>query len=358
MCSFRSFVNVGLHWITVLSLAFVATADDVEPQLRDYMAAAAKNDGFSGAVLVARGGTPLLREAYGKANIELEVPNTAQTKFRLGSITKQFTAMAVLILSEQGKLNLEDPISKHLEYTPLAWEKVTIRHLLMHTSGVPSYTSFPQMMSRTVRLTAPLDDVIATFRDKELEFAPGEKFTYSNSGYVLLGKIIERAARQDYEAFMRENIFQPLEMNDSGYDHNTEILPRRAAGYVKTPLGLSNAPYIDMTWPHAAGALYSTVDDLSRWDQALAAGKLISAESYQALFTPGKGDYALGWFVRDRGGRLEVGHGGGIHGFSTSILRYPADKLCVVVLSNIIPSRCEKIGHDLADIVQGPPQGK
>jgi D-alanyl-D-alanine carboxypeptidase len=356
MARLQPLVNAGLFWFVGLAWGLAVRADDVELQLKKYMAQAAMNDGFNGAVLVAQQGKPLLREAYGQANIELEAPNTVQTKFRLGSITKQFTAMAVLILAERGKLSVDDPIGKHLEDTPPAWEKITIRHLLTHTSGIPSYTAFPLMMSRTVRLPASLDEIIATFRDKELEFPPGEKFRYSNSGYIVLGKIVERAAGQDYEKFLRENILQPLDMNDSGYDHNLEILPRRAAGYVKTPMGLSNAPYIDMTWPHAAGALYSTVDDLGRWDQALSAGKLIGAASYQALFTPAKGDYAFGWFVRERGGRQEIGHGGGIHGFSTSILRYPADKLCVIVLSNIIPSRCEKIGQDLAAIVLGPPK--
>src|SRR5262249_14390446 len=155
-------------------------------------------------------------EAYGKANFELDVPNTVDTKFRLGSITKQFTAMALMILAEGGKLGIDDPVSKHLENAPPAWDKITIRHLLTHTSGIPSYTGFPQMMSRTVRLPASVDEIIATFRDKSLEFEPGEKFTYSNSGYIVLGKIIERASGQDYASFVRQNIFQPLEMNDTG----------------------------------------------------------------------------------------------------------------------------------------------
>src|SRR6185295_547434 len=145
----------------------------------------------------------------------LDVPNVVNTKFRLGSITKQFTAMAVMILAEQGKLAVDDPISKHLENSPPAWEKVTIRHLLTHTSGIHSYTSIPQMMTRTVRLPATLDEVIATFKDKELDFQPGEKFAYSNSGYILLGKIIERASGTDYETFLKKNIFQQLEMDNT-----------------------------------------------------------------------------------------------------------------------------------------------
>jgi CubicO group peptidase (beta-lactamase class C family) len=328
-----------------------AAAGEIQAKLKQHLDRLAEKNGFSGAVIVVKDTQPLLREAYGKANYELDVPNTPDTKFRLGSITKQFTSMAIMILAEREKLAVDDLISKHLESTPAAWDKITIRHLLTHTSGVHSYTSIPQMMTRTVRTPASLDDVIATFKDKPLDFVPGDKFTYSNSGYILLGKIIERAAGQTYEAFLRENIFDPLGMDDTGYDHNASILLRRAAGYSRTLIFLENAPYIDMTWPHAAGALYSTVDDLAKWDAALSAGKLIGKDSYEMMFKPDKGTYAFGWFIRDRNGHKMIAHAGGIHGFSTSILRFPDDELCIVVLNNIIPTRSEQIGLELADIV-------
>src|SRR6266850_4937923 len=205
MCNPRAFAISAVLCLLLLSRA--GLTEDVEAKLNEHMATLAKNDGFSGTVLVMKEGKPLLAAAYGKANYELDVPNTVETKFRLGSITKQFTAMAVMILAERGKLNIEDPIGKHLESTPQAWDNITIRHLLTHTSGIPSYTGFPQMMSRTVRLPATVDEIIATFKDKALEFEPGEKFTYSNSGYIVLGKIIERASGQDYETFVRLNIF-------------------------------------------------------------------------------------------------------------------------------------------------------
>jgi len=347
------FAALFVALLLACSLASIPAAqgDELADKLTEYMAKTAKNDGFSGTVLVAKEGKPLWREAYGKANYEWDVPNTIDTRFRLGSITKQFTAMAIMILAERGKLSVQDPISKHLADSPKAWEPITIRQLLTHTSGIPSYTSFPQMMTRTVRLPATIDEVIATFKDKELDFQPGDKFTYSNSGYIVLGKIIERVSGTDYETFLRQNVFQPLEMNDSGYDHNSAILPRRAAGHVRMLNLIGNAPYIDMTWPHAAGALYSTVDDLARWDQALSAGKLVGPESYKEMFTPERSSYAFGWFVRTRDGHKEIGHGGGIHGFSSSILRYPDDKLCVVVLNNVVPTRTEQIGRDLAGIV-------
>jgi D-alanyl-D-alanine carboxypeptidase len=343
-----------LFCLPFLLVALAASAEDeIAAHLKAHMMGVAQNGSFSGAVLIAKDGRPLLREAYGKANYELDVPNTVDTKFRLGSITKQFTAMAIMILAEQGKLAVEDRIGKHLEQSPSTWDKVTIRHLLTHTSGVHSYTSIPQMMTRTVRLPATLDEVIATFKDKELDFQPGEKFTYSNSGYILLGKIIERVSRSDYESFLKQNIFQPLEMNDTGYDRNGAILPKRAAGYSRTLILLSNAPYIDMSWPHAAGSLYSTIDDLAKWDQALNAGKLISPDSYRAMFTPDKENYAYGWMVRELDSHKEISHGGGIHGFMTSIGRYPDDKILVVVLSNVVPAPVEKISRDLAQIALG-----
>jgi CubicO group peptidase (beta-lactamase class C family) len=338
----------ALLWLIFLPAG--GLGDELADKLKAHMAGAAENGAFSGAVLVSKDGKPLLREAYGKANYEWDVPNTVETKFRLGSITKQFTSMAVMILAEQGKLAVDDPVSKHLDDCPAAWEKVTIRHLLRHTSGVPSYTGFPQMMTRTVRLPATLNEVIATFKEKPLEFDPGDKFTYSNSGYILLGKIIERASGHDYETFLKRNIFEPLEMNDTGYDHNGAILPRRAAGYSRTLFLLANAPYIDMSWPHAAGSLYSTIDDLAKWDQALVAGKLIGSDSYKAMYTPGKGNYGYGWMIRELDGHKEIGHGGGIHGFMTAIVRYPDEKVFVVVLCNVVPAQVDKISHELAKI--------
>jgi CubicO group peptidase (beta-lactamase class C family) len=337
----------------VLFADSVALPEDLAPALAKHMASAAEKDNFSGSIVVTKNGQALLCEGYGFANREHEIRNTPQTKFRIGSVTKQFTAMAVMILQERGKLKVDDPVSKYLDDAPKAWDGITIHHLLSHTSGIPSYTGFPQMMSRTVRLQATVDEVIATFQDKPLEFSPGERFAYSNSGYHLLGKIIEKASGQDYETFLREAILQPLELKDTGYDQAATILPGRAAGYARTPKGLANAQYIDMSWPYAAGAIYSTVEDLARWDQALSAGKLVGPGSYQAMYTPVKQNYGYGWMIRDRSGRKEISHNGGIHGFSSSLVRYPDDKLCIVVLSNIIPAPTDRIAHELAAIVLG-----
>jgi CubicO group peptidase (beta-lactamase class C family) len=328
-------------------------ADDPSGFAR-YMDACVKADGFTGSVLVSRGGEVLFRAGYGLADAEHGVPNSPGTKFRLGSVTKQFTAMGVMVLAGRGKLRLDDPVGRYVDGAPKAWEKVTLHHLLSHTSGIPSYTSDPDYEKKTFQ-PETVRSMIDRFRDRPLEFAPGERFSYSNSGYFLLGAVIEKVTGKTYEAFLKDAVLDPLGMKDTGYDHFATVLPHRASGYARTPEGLENAEYLDMSQPYAAGALYSTVDDLAAWDRALAAGRLISKEGYARMFTPVKGGYAYGWSVTTRGARKEVGHGGGINGFVTQILRYPDQKVCVVVLCNVLPLDPGRVARDLAAVTFGEP---
>ena len=337
-----------------LAAAPVVAEDDVKPKLEEYLAACVDADQFNGSVLVVKDDTVLVSQGYGWANAELRVPNTAQTRFRLGSITKQFTAMAVMILQEQDKLHVGDPVGTNVDDAPEAWNDVTIHHLLSHTSGIPSFTSFPDYPKKWM-LPQTLPEMVARFKDKPLEFEPGEKFAYSNSGYLLLGAIIEKASDMTYEAFLRQEVFEPLGMLDTGYDHHATILQNRAAGYTRDGDQLANAAYIDMSQPHAAGALYSTVEDLLRWDRALTSGKLITAESKATMFTPVRDNYAYGWSVQTRDGMTVTSHGGGINGFSTHILRIPELQLCVVVLSNVESNTPGRISQDLTAIVLGKP---
>jgi len=276
----------------------------------------------------------------------------ARTKFRLGSITKQFTAACVLLLEERGKLKVEDPVKKYVPDAPAAWDKVTIFHLLTHTSGIPSFTGFPDYHS-TEALPATPEQLVARFRDKPLEFQPGEKWNYSNSGYVLLGYLIEKITQQSYSQFVQENIFNPLGMKDSGYDSNSAIIVHRAAGYTPSPNGVVNAGYIDMTIPLSAGALYSTAEVLLRWEQGLMGGKLLSAASLQKMTTPFKNDYAFGLGVRTVKGHKLIEHGGGIEGFNTYLAFYPEDKLTVVALANLNGDAPEGIASKLAAIAHG-----
>ena len=306
-----------------------------------------------GTVLVTRGNFRFSK-GYGYANLEWKIPNTPEAKFRLGSITKQFTATCILLLEERGKLNSGDPIKKYMPDAPAAWDKITFFHLLTHTSGIPNFTSFPNYPSLEPFAIAP-EKLVATFRDKPLEFEPGEKWKYSNSGYVLLGYLIEKISGEPYAKFVQENIFTPLGMKDSGYDSNTEIIPRRASGY--TPKGniLENAGFINMTVPFSAGSLYSTTEDLLRWEKGLFGGRVLSANSLRKMTTPFKNEYAFGLGVVERKGRKAIQHGGGIEGFNTALAYYPDEKLTVVVLGNVNGSAPSQIANQLADVVHGEP---
>jgi CubicO group peptidase (beta-lactamase class C family) len=327
--------------------------EELASKVEEYMAARVKRDHFTGSILIARGGKVLYSQGYGMANLEHDAPNTPQTKFRLGSITKQFTAMAVLILQERGKLNVHDTIKKHFPEAPKAWDDITIEHLLTHTSGIPNYTDSLEFL-RTLPVRVSLKELIAKFKDRPLDFKPGAKFKYSNSGYIMLGQIIETASGKNYPTFMKEAIFGPLDMKDTGYDNATAIIKHRASGYTRR-LGvvLTHCDYIDMSIPHAAGALYSTVLDLLKWDQALYSDKLVPAKSLQAMFTPHKDNYGYGWIIDKKFGVARYSHGGGIMGFVTTIERYPDEKLLVVALSNLETAPVFSIGSDLAAMARG-----
>jgi CubicO group peptidase (beta-lactamase class C family) len=312
----------------------IVSGQELTARVDEYVNALVRQNRFSGAILLARDGKVLLSKGYGMADLEDDAPNTPQTKFRLGSITKQFTAAAVLLLQERGKLSVQDAVCKYVENCPQAWQPVTIHHLLTHTSGIPNMTSFPEFQRIKVFPSTPLQSV-ATFREKPLEFAPGERFNYSNSGYLLLGHIIESVSGKSYADFLRENIFQPLGMKNTDYDLNSAIVKNRAAGYTRGPDGIINAPYIDMTIPHAAGALYSTVEDMYLWDRALYTEKLLSKKSLEAMNTGFKDGYGYGVGIGEQYGLKVVEHGGGIEGFSTYIARFTNENGTVIVLSNI-----------------------
>jgi len=307
---------------------------------------------FMGSVLVARGNDVLLDKGYGFADLEWDVPNSPTTKFRLGSVTKQFTAASILLLEERGKLSVNDPVKKFMADAPAAWDKITIFNLLTHTSGIPNFTSFPEYASLEPFATTP-GQLVARFRDKPLDFQPGEKWNYSNSGYVLLGYLIEKISGESYEKFVQENIFTPLGMKDSGYDSNSAIIPRRASGYVPSPNGPLNAGFINMTVPLSAGSLYSTTHDLLLWEQGLFGGKLLSAASLQKMTTPFKSDYAFGLLAHTVDGHKVIDHGGGIEGFNTHLTYYPDEKVTVVVLGDLNGQAPDEIAAKLGSIALG-----
>jgi CubicO group peptidase (beta-lactamase class C family) len=307
---------------------------------------------FMGTVLVARDGKIVFDKAYGMANLELDVPNTPDTKFRLGSITKQFTAAAILLLEERGKLKIDDRVKTYLPDAPMAWDRITVHNLLTHTSGIPNFTASADYS--TIKLSSrTAAAAVAAFRDRPLDFGPGEKYSYSNSGYLVLGSIVEAVSGQSYEKFVAENLFSPAGMSDSGYDSNTAVIKRRASGYIKTPGGYVNAGYIHMSIPHAAGALYSTTRDLLKWEQALFGGKLIAKASLDRMLTPFKNDYGLGVISAVVNGRRVIAHGGGIDGFNTHLAYYPESRTVVTVLSNVNGAVPDMLSRQLGAIVHG-----
>jgi len=310
------------------------------------------NHQFMGTALVARGSQVLFSKGYGDANLELDVPNSPNTKFRLGSVTKQFTAASILLLEERGKLSVSDPVKKYLPDAPAAWDKITIFHVLTHTSGIPNFTSFPDY-PKLERYATTSAELVARFRDKPLDFEPGEKWNYSNSGYVLLSYLIEKITGDSYEKFVRENILTPLGMKDSGYDSNSAVILHRASGYVSGKNGFENAGFVHMTVPQGAGALYSTTEDLLKWEQGLFGGKVLRAASLEKMTTPFKNNYALGLQVDTVGGHKVIEHGGGIEGFNTELEYYPEDKLTVVVLGNVNGVAPGDIAKKLAALAHG-----
>lgn len=341
-----------------LLLATTLWGQDVRTRVDEYFTHLAKLQRFSGTVLFAKDGQILLSKGYGLANHEWDIPNTPQTKFRLGSITKQFTAMAIMQLEERGLLKVDDPIIKYVpDYPKATGEKITIHHLLTHTSGIPNFTSFPEYQ-KTMMSPSPAEKTLDRFKDKPLDFTPGEKFNYSNSGYVLLGLIVEKVSGKAYDVFLQENIFGPLGMKNTGYEHWATVLKNRASGYDYTPKGLVNPAYLDMTIPGGAGALYSTVEDLYLWDQALYTEKLVKKATMERIVKPWisagpQASYGYGWMLSTLSNHKAVAHGGGINGFSTLIARFPEDRATFIFLRNVLRPGGPNLQRDMAALLFG-----
>lgn len=338
----KSIKLLALSFFVLLSTT-VVTAQDKAKQIEDLLNKYKEYGQFNGSALVAENGKIIFKKGFGSANMEWNIPNQADTKFRLGSISKQFTALLIVKLAEEGKIKLDVPLTTYLkDYPKENGDKITIHHLLTHTSGIPNYTNAPNFFKDKARNPYTPEEFVKTFSSLPLEFTPGEKFNYSNSGYFLLGYIIEKTTSKTYEQYLQEIIFTPLKMVNSGYDHSDVILKNRAAGYEKQGKKIVNAAYLDMSIPYAAGSLYSTVEDLYLWDQALYTNKLLSEKSMESLFKPyisvGRASYGYGWFIDEVDGGTGkvkiIGHGGGINGFNTIISRYPANKNLIVLLNN------------------------
>lgn len=322
-------------------------------QLKEYISFLKKRGYFNGSMLIARQGEILVNEGFGLANVEHRVKNTPATRFRVGSITKAFTAMSIFILQEKGFLHSDDPMNKYIKDFP-GTENVTLYHLLTNTSGIPDFIVFPDYWERMMRLPSSLDQIIQSIKEKDLRFTPGSRFEYSTSNFMLLTKIIEVVSGQKYEEFLAENILFPIDMYNTGIDDGRKIVPNLANGYSVWE-DYIHTEFVDMSIPSGGYGMYSTVEDLFKWDQALYTEKLVKQETLDKIFTPYLQDYGCGWAVQqNKHGRLAC-HFGDINGFTNDFLRYMDQKVTVIVLSNLGITPVMHLSRTLAGIVLGEP---
>lgn len=321
----------------------------LESQVDAYVKPYLEIGGFNGSVLIAKHGEVLLSKGYGFANYELNVPNTPQTKFHIASVSKPFTAAAIMMLQERGLLAVSDPLAKFIPDYPNG-DKITIHHLLTNTSGIPNINNFPEYAAWS-KFTHTPEDLIEKFKNKPLDFEPGERgYRESNGNYNLLAYIIEKLSGMSYGRFLEENIFAPLKMHDTGHDALPEaILKNRANGYV--PVGISeleNAPYINWTIKTGNGSIYSTVEDLYKWDRSLYTEKILKKATIEKMF-----DESYGWFNSKRFNRRAIRINGRSPGFQSEIQRYIDDDICIIVLGNNYAPTASLVAEDLAAITLG-----
>jgi CubicO group peptidase (beta-lactamase class C family) len=357
-------ISITFFYAAVMLLATqqAALAQDHAAKIQQVLELANKYRQFNGSALVAENGKVIYKGGFGLANMEWNIPNTPDTKFRLGSITKQFTAMLTLELVEQRKLKLDGKISDYLpDYRKDIGEKVTVHHLLTHTSGIPSYTSQPGFFANVSRNPYKVGDFVKQYASGDLEFEPGTKFSYNNSGYFLLGAIIERITGKTYAEALKEMIFEKVGMKNTGYDLYDPLIPKRASGYAKTATGYTNAAYLDMSIPYAAGSMYSTVEDLYLWDQSLYTDKLLTQASKDLMYKPFLEEYAYGWVITKASFKVKdqpipiITHGGGINGFTTTIVRFPTEKHLIVILDNTGSPNLDRLSEKIAKILYNQP---
>jgi CubicO group peptidase (beta-lactamase class C family) len=302
---------------------------------------------FSGVVLVARNNQVLFQQTYGQADSEYSIGNTITTRFRLASLTKQFTAAAILLLAQEGQLQLSDAVCRYYQPCPPSWQPLTIRQLLNHTAGLPNYTDFADF-SATEAAVASREDLIARFRDLPLNFVPDTAVSYSNANYVVLSAIIEAVSGQPYERFLTERILQPVQLSNTGYDNESGRSQQRATGYIAPNL---RAPEHHMSTLDGAGALYSTAEDLLRWQTALYHGNLVREPFLREMLTPGLGGFGYGVKVWNMNDRQVIGHPGLVTGFNAFMAYVPNEDVHVIVLSNYQYAATDQIGFRLIQML-------
>ena len=342
----KIFVFVAVLFVVHFSFAQV---DKLDALIDAY----AKLYKFNGSALVAKNGVILLNKGYGYRNATDKVANNEQTIFQLGSVTKQFTSAVILKLQEEKKLSVSDKLSKYFPGYPKG-DSITIEQLLTHTSGIYNYTNDGKFMANEVTKSANREMMMALFKDKPLDFSPGTNWSYSNSGYSLLGYIIEAVTKKPYEQAVRKYIFTPLKMTHSGFDFTHLKSNEKAIGYFKlNDKEKVEAPIVDSSVSFSAGAIYSTIGDLYLWHKALQKNSILSREQQEKAYIPVKNRYGYGWSIDSIEGKRRVSHGGGIHGFITTIARVPEDDICIVLLSNASNTTVGEISKSIFAILYG-----
>ncbi|NGM83178.1 beta-lactamase family protein [Paenibacillus sp. 7124] len=326
---------------------------DIQEKIHEYLSRLSDGIHFSGSVLASLNGKVVFQGDYGKSNFELSTDHTERTRFRIGSITKSFTAIAILQLTQKKLIQLDDPIIKYFPHQKGSGQ-ITIHHLLTHSSGIVNYVDDPHLLDWFASPSTTIE-LINRFSDLPLAFEPGQQFSYSNSGYILLGALIECITGKSFGSYFQDFIFKPLDMMDTCIDHPATMINDRASGYQINDEGLlSNAPYIDMSNTHAAGAIISSIRDLFKWDQGIESNSLLSAKMKWKMLTPylkaAEFSYGYGWIIQDTPYGRVVGHSGGVHGFSSIFLKYIDRQATVIVLSNIFQP-VDTIGTAIAEII-------
>lgn len=304
-------------------------------QINQCISEYGKTTPFSGSVLIVKEGRVLFNNSYGYASIEHQVRNTPSTKYRIWSVTKLFTAMAVMILHEKGEIDMDDSIDMFFTNIPCQLDKrITIRHLLTHTSGIKSYTQSEEFDTKWNKIPLIQEEVLQLFWSVPLEFEPGTACAYNNSAYYLLGILIEKVTGLSYENYLKHTIFEPLGMQNTGLDNNHKIVPGMANGYHIDAEEVIKGEYVDIETAFSAAGLYSTVEDLFLWDQALYTEKLVSAKMLEQATTPFCDIFGLGFRIYNDQSRRRIGHGGAYRGFRSDYSRYPDGQVSIIILSN------------------------
>jgi CubicO group peptidase (beta-lactamase class C family) len=343
-----------LFSVIVVVLSFQSFTQSVEQKIDELLTAYSSQNKLNGAILVAQKGKVIYQKGFGFRNAEEKIPNDVNSIFQIGSITKQITSAVIMQLQQEGKLSVQDKLSKYFSGFANG-DKITIENLLTHTSGIYNYTNDTVIMKNDVTKHYSQEQMLTLFRNYPSDFEPGTKWNYSNSAYSILGYIIEKVEKTPYEKVVRERIFQPLGMTNSGFDFANLSNPNKTKGYFSLDPTLTPAPIVDSTIAYSAGAIYTTVGDLYKWESSISTNTILKPESWKAVFTPYKNKYGYGWGIDTLYGRQITAHSGGIHGFSSNILRFPEDGLAVIVFDNASSNSLSKISRSVAAIIFDKP---